>query len=279
MTFTLGLTSAKSVFLVVDHRISWSNRFEDRGVKVATVKAVDGLALLGYAGLGETAKGTQPSTWMRNLLDGRMMTVEGCLAELAIGIEQEFPPHLVDIGDHLVVISAVVDNQPRMYGIHLRERNVGYVRLRQGRLADSGTSEEIAPRAIYTGSGGAWFAMRNSKANWLREVYSRAREHDAGRISSAAVADVLARLDAHVAGEVADVSPSCTVAWATQDESGIWQFGKQFYDDAVRTAGSSFADPIQIEADGNGDHSRPLEFPGIEMDAEGIPPSNDSCLE
>ena len=196
MTFALGLTSGRSVFMVADHRISWSTRFDDRGVKVATVRAVDGLALLGYAGLGETANGTQPSAWMRNLLNGRKLTVEGCIAEVAIGIEHQFRQHMLDLGDHLVVVSAVVDDQPRMYGIHLRDKGVGYAPLRQAQLAESGISQDAAPRAIYTGSGGAWFGRRKNKAVWLREVYSRARDHDAGWVSGAAVAAVLACLDA-----------------------------------------------------------------------------------
>jgi hypothetical protein len=47
------------------------------------LETADGVAILGYAGLGATALATEPAHWMRAVLRGRVLPLERSLEVLA----------------------------------------------------------------------------------------------------------------------------------------------------------------------------------------------------
>lgn len=72
MTLVLTVTGRESVWLVADRRLSYiGNRYRDDARKVMFLDTTDGVAILGYAGLGTTALGTEPADWMSAVLRGR----------------------------------------------------------------------------------------------------------------------------------------------------------------------------------------------------------------
>ena len=72
MTFILAVRGPKSIWLLADRRLSYEGRLpKDDACKVMFLETTDGVAILGYAGLGATARGTEPSDWMSAVLRGR----------------------------------------------------------------------------------------------------------------------------------------------------------------------------------------------------------------
>jgi len=95
MTLIVAATSPESIWLLADRRISYEHRApKDDARKIMFLDADDGKAILGYAGLGETAQGTEPADWMSTVLRGRRHFLEQSLGVLADASKRELPPHL-----------------------------------------------------------------------------------------------------------------------------------------------------------------------------------------
>lgn len=68
----------------------------------------DGVAILGYSGLGETALGTEPADWMSAVLRGRPLSLEHSLGALADAIKKQIPPHLVGLPKRAPLAHSVI---------------------------------------------------------------------------------------------------------------------------------------------------------------------------
>lgn len=69
MTLIVTVNGLKSIWLLADRRLSSKGRKpKEDGRKVMLLETQDGVAILGYAGLGETAAGTEPADWMSKVL-------------------------------------------------------------------------------------------------------------------------------------------------------------------------------------------------------------------
>jgi hypothetical protein len=114
MTLVIAVTSRDSIWLVADRRLSWPGGFEDGAVKQTILETHDGgIALLGYAGLGKTHAGTQPSEWMAALLRGRNLPLDQTLEVLADAVRRELPRHIGE-GEHTILVPAFKGSQPRL---------------------------------------------------------------------------------------------------------------------------------------------------------------------
>jgi hypothetical protein len=76
VTFILGVTTAESVWMLADRRVSWDDgRTQGDARKIVAVDTDDGVSLIGYSGLAVTGLGAQTgfeiSKWMSNVLRGR----------------------------------------------------------------------------------------------------------------------------------------------------------------------------------------------------------------
>ncbi len=66
--------------MVADTRFIYSGRVpKENGRKLMFLETVDGIAILGYTGLGATVKGTEPADWMSAVLRGRNLPLEQSL--------------------------------------------------------------------------------------------------------------------------------------------------------------------------------------------------------
>lgn len=87
------------------------------------METTDGIALLGYAGLGATESGTEPSEWMSSVLRGRGgLTLEQALGFLSNAAKSELPRYLTGIagGAHHIVIPAFLKGEgARHYSIDM----------------------------------------------------------------------------------------------------------------------------------------------------------------
>ena len=74
MTLLLAVGSRDHFWMVTDRPLPYADRRKpvDDAVKILLLETVDGVGVLGYAGLGATAKRrTQPSEWMNDAPRGR----------------------------------------------------------------------------------------------------------------------------------------------------------------------------------------------------------------
>ena len=86
------------------------------------LETTDGVAILGYAGLGATALGTEPADWMSAVLRGRNFTLEQSLGTLADAMKNQLPRHMVLMPGapaHNVFVPAFVGEDARLYTIDL----------------------------------------------------------------------------------------------------------------------------------------------------------------
>lgn len=125
MTLVLTINGPDTIWMLTDRRISFAGRPpKDDGRKMMTLETKDGVAVLGYAGLGTTAGGTEPADWMSAVLRGRNLPLEQCLGELSSALQRQFPKHLAALpvqfgAAHSILVPAFLNDEPRLYSIDL----------------------------------------------------------------------------------------------------------------------------------------------------------------
>lgn len=246
MTLVLSVHSRDTLWLVADRRLSYGRRRRpvDDAVKLMNLETADGVGLLGYAGLGATQRGTEPSDWMSAVLRGRHdLTFEQALGTLSAVADRELPRFLARTaaGAHFIIAPAFVDGVgPRLYGIDtIIDRDTGkrwYRFASHQRNAEPGAP---SPRIAMAGTGGAYLARR--APTWRRALLGLVNAHDRRKISDHRVADALAKLNLETHRGLRDgsVGPRCIVAWRRRrgvpDASGG---GSQAYTGVERDASS-----------------------------------------
>lgn len=234
MTLVLAINGPETVWMVTDTRLSFKNGPpKDDGQKIMVLETTDGVALLGYAGLGKTARGTQPSTWMSSVLRGRNFPQERMLQMLADALKREFPPHLKgqsEIPLHIVIVSAFCEGKPQAYTIELVTTPDKSQFFRFVRRVHSERARP--PRLSLAGSGATYLA---SKTDWIRTIFRTIKAHNNRKLSDYAVADVLAKINLEAHSHEKTVGPNCIVAWRHRN-GGLHKGGgaHQFYEHGKR---------------------------------------------
>jgi hypothetical protein len=210
MTLIVSVMSNETIWLLADRRLSCTGRQpKDDARKIMFLESTDGVAILGYAGLGATARGTEPSDWMSSVLRGRNMTVETSLNVLAKAAKEQLPRHMRQIPGHNIIVPAFVNNDPRLYTIDVMPARDTAQLTRHVR--NVGGRQRLPLFGI--GGSGASYLIKNKR--WMRPLLRLLKLHARGTLSPRAVADHLAKLnlDAHQAMADQSVGPRCIVAW------------------------------------------------------------------
>lgn len=183
-----------------------------------------GWALIAYAGLGATARGTQPSEWVSAVLRGRSgLNLEHALFILSTAANKELPRHLAQLsgGAHFIIIPAFVRGVgSRIYTIdNVLDRKAGrhfYRYTSHQRTAEAGSP---SVRMAVGGTGGYFLAQK--RRDWQRALFSLVKAHDRGRVSDYLIADYLARLNhlAHLGVGDGSVGPRCIVTWRRRPDA------------------------------------------------------------
>jgi len=97
MTLVVTVNGPEAIWLLADRRLNRrlsgrSGPIKDDARKLMFLETDDGVAILGYAGLGATALGTEPADWMSAVLRGRRLSVEASLSVLAEAVKRQLPP-------------------------------------------------------------------------------------------------------------------------------------------------------------------------------------------
>jgi hypothetical protein len=125
MTLVVAVARPEAIWLLADRRLSFGGRPpKDDGRKIMFLETTDGVAILGYAGLGATARGTEPADWMSAVLRGRKLPLEQSLGVLADAMQKQLPRHMVRMPGnagvaHHVIVPAFLGKEPRLYSIDL----------------------------------------------------------------------------------------------------------------------------------------------------------------
>jgi hypothetical protein len=254
MTFVYSVRSRDSFWIVADRRLSRRGRVvKDDAIKVMALETMDGsTGVIGYAGVGETPHGTQPSDWMSAVLRGRQgLTFEQAMVILSNAANQQLPRFLSrELLGHFMIIPAFVRGVGALHVIENIRTNDGRSAFRYGKMLAPGLPVEISPRVGGAGSGMAYFSRIGLTRTlaFQRELFSLVKDHDHGRISDYVIADRLAHLNYEVHQAYPDtVGPRCVVVWRRRP--GIrWQVpgGKHvFYTGLTRELSSPAIPAIQ----------------------------------
>jgi hypothetical protein len=192
------------------------------------ISGTDGDALLGYAGLGTSLAGTQPSDWMNDVLaEHHALSIESQIGVIANAMKADLPPQLRRMAGaqaHHLIATAIVSGEPRLYGVGLALCPLGgdpsFIHTRYARTESGGPP----PRFAVAGSGVNH--MPKGKA-WARDILRVVRGVEAGRVNPLAVADRLAVLNAEIASRDKYVSSNCIVTWRMGGGSTQFYDGRQ----------------------------------------------------
>jgi hypothetical protein len=224
MTLIVTVNGPETIWLLADRRLSRAGRPpQDDARKLMLLETTDGVAILGYAGLGATALGTEPADWMSAVLRGRSLPLDQSLRVLAEAMKQRLPNHMkrmpVSGGPaHQVFAPAFIGTEARLYSIDLvfsPDRRQCFFRHTHHVIDRPVLSRPRPPRLAITGSG----ALHLEKdQRWMRVLLRLVRASDRLKLTPHAVADHLARLnsDVHLADPL--VGPRCIVAWRNRRE-------------------------------------------------------------
>ncbi len=258
MTLILTLQTKGSIWLVADRRLSAPGRPPiDDAIKATTVEVTDGIAILGYAGLGATALGSQPSQWVSNVLRGRHHPLENMLGVVAEAMRREFIPHMDGVRDtrlrrHSFIIPAFLNDRPQIYSIDMAHSDQGYqFRYTRHIMGGALTPLQITANLGLARSGAAALLPID---RWKRSVLNLVRAYNRKKIQGLTVAKQLAQLAyaSHLATGDGTVGPDCLVIWRNSKRSRHKGGGAhQFFSRGEPTQGSaipSIANGMDVNA-------------------------------
>jgi len=263
MTLVLAVNGPESIWLLADRRLSYKgHQPKDDARKVMCLETNDGVAILGYAGLGATALGTEPADWMSAVLRGRNLLLEQSLGVLAEAMKKQLPPHMIRMPGnggpaHTVIVPAFLGNEPRLYTIDMvfaPDRKSFAFRYTR-RVIEKPAQATVRTPRFGIGGTGAPYLIQDKK--WMRKLLRVVKANDRGRVSSLAVADHLAHLnyEVHLGTPDKSVGPRCIVVWRYR-KGGFHKGGggEQYYTGMTRDASG----PPLLPTIGNGMDIRAL---------------------
>jgi hypothetical protein len=219
MTFVATVNGPETIWMVADRRLSYKGRPpKDDACKIMVLETTDAIAILGYAGLGATALGTEPADWMSAVLRGRNLPLENSLGVLADAIKRQLPEHIrhLPAPAHTVIATAFLRKEAKLYTIDLvlgPDRDKDAFRYTRHVFDKPASIPPRTPPVATAGSGGLYLSRNPENRRWVRDLLCLVRAHDRGRVSARVVADRLAAINNNVHLRISDksVGPRCIV--------------------------------------------------------------------
>jgi hypothetical protein len=207
----------------------WRGAAPGRRPEAPFLETTDGVAILGYSGLGLTGHGTEPGDWMKRVLLGRNLPLEQSLGVLADAAQAKLPKHLesflrVAARKHNIIIPAFVSGERRLYTIDLtraQDRDEYSVRINRY-IKDGDLPSRLGPPQVAIGGSGV--LQLKGDGTFSRDLLNVVTAYDSGRISPQTVAGVFAQINHRVSQSNSDVSSRCIVAWRLRAGGGGHEF-------------------------------------------------------
>jgi hypothetical protein len=247
MTLVVTINGPETIWLLADRRLTSRGRLlRDDARKVMFLETPDGVAILGYAGLGATAAGTEPADWMSSVLRGRKLPLEQSLGVLADAMRRQLPRHMLRIPGkegpaHNVLVPAFLENEVRLYTIDMAfapDREKYRFRYTRHVVEKPALAAPRTPRLSLAGSGALYLARDK---RWIRPLLRMVKAYDRGLVSTNTLAAQLAMLNNEVHEGIHDgsVGPRCIVAWRHR-KHGVHKGGggHQFFSGSARDPSS-----------------------------------------
>lgn len=240
MSLILTINGPNTIWMLADRRLSSKGRtVKDDARKVMFLETRDGVAIIGYAGLGATAAGTEPSDWMSAVLRGRNYTISQSLWSLAQAAKAQLPRHLSFFArvyprpSHHILATTFIDGEVGFFTIDLiltKNRQKFDFRYTRHVTERPSQAKNGTPRFGIGGSGALYLVKDRT---WMRPLLHLVDAYETARISPRPVCDHLAALNFTVHSNLSDqtVGPRCVVAWRNR-KGGVHKGGggHQFYD-------------------------------------------------
>ncbi|MBT8413956.1 MAG: hypothetical protein KJO30_06440 [Boseongicola sp.] len=220
MTLALSLQTKDSVWLLTDHRLSAPGFAPvDTAVKATRLELSDGELLVGYAGIGLTPLGSQPSHWIASSFRGTKPAVNDAMYHLRNLALQEFPKHLrrvkrVEHRRHEFIASGFKDGRPVVYILRIFEMNGEFqalLNIAQMHHRDA----KVGTTIPFVMTGSAVSSIKVLNENTLREVLRYARYYNRSKVSSEVVARCFFQIGSAIYNDCKDgsISPNFLVMW------------------------------------------------------------------
>jgi hypothetical protein len=221
MTLVLGVLGRKHIWLLTDRRLSAKGRVpRDDGCKLALIEMSDGVAIVGYAGLGATRAGIEPSAWINAAFRNKNGTVLQFITALASASAAEFPRHLAQFPSdyprrQLIAAVCLVAGKPIMYTIGIGKK-VGDAQF-SAKIAKPMLPSGRAARIVAAGLGAD---ILSADRRWIRPLLRLVTAVDRGRINPRQVSTQLAQINVMVSEQTTTVGPRSIVAFRISPSGG-----------------------------------------------------------
>jgi hypothetical protein len=256
MTNIISVNGPEAIWLLADRRLTRAGKIDKEDArKLMILETTDGIALLGYTGLGRTALGTEPADWMSAVLRGHNMPLGPSLWVLAKALEAQFPRHLKQ-HHHGIIIPAFLNNEPKYYSLKFEfdpSSKKYRLRLEDMVIPNVCPGKVLISRLGAAGTGG--YYLNETSKDWARDLLRLLNAHDRGRIGPWAIADELAKRNYDAYKALKDpkdpkylsmkdtVGPDCIVVWRYRKNTTLrpgFAGGQQNYTGTTRsTVGAS----------------------------------------
>lgn len=216
MTLVLSVNGRDSIWIVADRLLCKDGKkVREDAIKLMCLDTKDATAILGYAGLGATAGGTQPAEWMSATLRGYNVSFDQSLQILGNAMHRRFPVPLAALGQttHSILIPALVENNVHAYSMDIRVNDDGTCSYEYGRHLNVRANAAVAPptRLCARGSGAS---ILDRDRRWMRALLRVVSNYEDKRFSAQVVADELASINREVSARIPlTVGPECIVVW------------------------------------------------------------------
>ncbi|WP_120276447.1 hypothetical protein [Rhizobium sp. AG855] len=190
MTLVISIQTNRSLWLMADRRLTVANKvLRDDATKICCLDTLDGKAIIGYAGLGATARGMEPSEWISNSLRGLRITIEQALEVLANAARKALPAHLIGVSEqfqHVMLVPAFTKST-HLYSIEYQQKGKE-ISIGLRRLVKTNRGTSFTPRASAVGSGSE---LLSRNLHWHHKVCGLVRAFNNEKISGNVVAEEL----------------------------------------------------------------------------------------
>lgn len=232
MTLVVAATTRRTAWLMTDRRLTFKDRPPtDDAIKLVSLQCTDGVALIGYAGLGSTVAGTKVADWVNGVLVGRNWPLEGALSALASAGAKALPPHLQRLRPgspwvHNFVVPAFKGGEARIYSIDFAGAGTGgrwSHRYTSHVFHRNGRPQGRPPRMTCAGSGAKLASLREH-APLRGKILALMHRFDAGRVAADDVFRAFAELNHAVSQLEPTVGSRCVITYRNTPQGGSHAF-------------------------------------------------------